>query len=146
MARTHWNGPLTSGDKHASQTGGPNWGYAELVQTGTLTQNSTNVVNLTFYLPPNSQIVDIIPDVTTAFDSVTSATLSAGTSSGGTQYVSGVNAKTAGRAAPSYTTTQLTNMASIGTNTTLVVSVTPVGATTAGAVRVTVRYVQTSGI
>lgn len=145
MARTHWSGPLTPGDKHAGQSGGPNWGYAELVQTGAITRNSTNAVSVSFNLPPNSQIVDIIPDVTTAFDSATSATLTVGTAAGGSQYVSGVNAKTGGRAAPTISAAQAAAMAGIGTNTTVVATVTPSGATTAGAVRVTIRYVQVQG-
>jgi hypothetical protein len=111
-------------------------------QTGTITQNSTNAVSLTMNLPLNSQILSFNIDVTTAFDSATSATLTIGTAAAGTQYVSGVNAKTAGRAAPTLTTAQLTNMANIGSNSAVVATVTPSGATTAGTVLVTVLYVQ----
>ena len=108
-----------------------------------MAQNSTSVVDATFYLPAGAQILNILVDVLTAFDSVTSATLSAGTASGGTQYASGVNVKAAtGRITPTFTATQLTNMISVGTNTALVVSITPVGATTAGSVQVSVTYVQ----
>ena len=83
-------------------------------------------------------------DVTTAFNSATSATLSAGTAAAGTQYMSGVDCKTAaGRIAAAYTAAQLGNMNSIGANTSVVVTLTPVGATTAGVVVVTLRYLQT---
>lgn len=144
MSRTTWSGPLASGTKEAGAAGGsPNIGLVALTQTGTIAQNGVGTVDLTFYLPANSQITAITPDVTTAYDSATTATLTAGTASAGTQYVGAVNAKTAGRAVPAYTGAQLAAMANITTNTTLVVSVTTVGATTAGAVRVTVHYVQT---
>lgn len=138
---THISGPLSSGPDSQSAT--PNSGLAVLSQTGTITQNSTNAVDLTFYLPQGTQIASFLIDVTTAFDSGSSATLSAGITSGGTEYVSSVDVKTAaGRIAPSYSGAQLAAMANIGTNTTLVVTVTPSGATSAGAVRVTLLYVQ----
>ena len=144
MACTSWSGPLASGTKEAGAPGGsPNIGLVSLTQTGTIAQNGVGTVDLTFYLPANSQITSIVPDVTTAFDSATSATLTAGTASAGTQYAGAVNAKTAGRAVPAYTGAQLAAMANIGANTTLVVSVATVGATAAGAVRVSVDYVQT---
>lgn len=110
---------------------------------GTITQNSTNAVDLTFNLPANAQITSFNFDVLVAFDSATSATLSAGLTSGGTQYSSGVNVKAAtGRIAPTYTAAQLTAMSNVTTNTTVVVTVTPVGATTVGSVFVTMHYIQ----
>lgn len=117
-------------------------GYVVVSQSNTITQNSTTAVSSTFTLPASSQIIDFYIDVLTAYNSATSATLTIGTAAAGTQYVSGVDAKTGGRAAPTLTTTQLSNMASIGTNTSVVATVTPVGATSAGSVRVTVVYAQ----
>ena len=141
MANTTFSGPVRSGTTREGATA--NLGLCVLSQTALMTQNSTNVVDATFYLPANAQILDFNFDVLTAFNSATSATLSAGTSSGGTQYASGVDVKTAtGRIAPTLTAAQLTNMSDVTTNTTLVVSITPVGATSAGSVRATVIYVQ----
>jgi hypothetical protein len=117
-------------------------GYVVVSQSNTIAQNSTSAVSTTFTLPASSQIINVFIDVLTAFNSATSATLTMGTAAAGTQYVSGVDAKTAGRAAPTLTATQLSNMASIGTNTSVVATVTPVGATSAGSVRVTVVYAQ----
>ena len=117
-------------------------GYVVVSQSNTIAQNSTSAVSTTFTLPASSQIINVFIDVLTAFNSATSATLTIGTAAAGTQYVSGVDAKTAGRAAPTLTATQLSNMASIGTNTSVVATVTPVGATSAGSVRVTVVYAQ----
>lgn len=141
MANTTFSGPVRSGTTREGATA--NLGLCVLSQTALMTQNSTNVVDATFYLPANAQILDFNFDVLTAFNSATSATLSAGTASGGTQYASSVDVKTAaGRIAPTLTATQLTNMSDVTTNTTLVVSITPVGATSAGSVRATVIYVQ----
>lgn len=141
MANTTFSGPVRSGTTREGATA--NLGLCVLSQTALMTQNSTNVVDATFYLPANAQILDFNFDVLTAFNSATSATLSAGTSSGGTQYASGVDVKTAtGRIAPTLTAAQLTNMSDVTTNTSLVVSITPVGATSAGSVRATIIYVQ----
>ena len=141
MASTHFSGPVESGT--IREGANANFGLCVLSKTALMTQDGTNVVDSTFYLPANAQILSFNFDVLTAFDSATSATLSAGTASGGTQYASGVNVKAAtGRIAPTLTAAQLTNMADITPNTSLVVSITPVGATTAGSVRVTVIYVQ----
>lgn len=141
MANTTFSGPVRSGTTREGATA--NLGLCVLSQTTLMTQNSTSVVDATFYLPANAQILSFNFDVLTAFNSATSATLSAGTASGGTQYASGVDVKTAaGRIAPTLTATQLTNMSDVTTNATLVVSITPVGATSAGSVRVTVIYVQ----
>lgn len=141
MGRTSLSGPLRLGPDFNSAT--PNTGLAVISQTGTITQNSTTAVNLTFYVPANSQILFFFFDVLVVFDSATSATLSAGRTSGGTELASGVNVKAAtGRIAPTLTATQLGNMADVTTNTTVVVTVTPVGATTTGSIRVTMVYVQ----
>lgn len=141
MALTNVSGPVTAGTIKEGAT--QNTGYANLSQTATYTQNSTTTVDVTFYLPANAQITSFNIDSFVAYDSATTATLSAGTASGGTTYVSGVNMKaTAGRLVPTYTGAQLTAMANITTNTTVVVSITVVGATTAGNGRITVNYLQ----
>ena len=145
MSQTTFSGPLISGDKQAGISGGPNTGYAVLSQVLPIVYGGTLVQDYTFYLPANSQIIDFYADVTTAYNSATSATLSAGITSGGTEYASGVSVKTAGRRAPTYTSTQVGNMASIGTNTTLVATVTSVGQPSAGAGYIRVMYVQTAG-
>ena len=146
MAQTTWSGPLASGDKAAGISGGPNIGLAQLVQYATLGFDATLVQSSTFYLPANSRITGFTIDVLTAYDSATSATLTIGTAAAGTQYVGSVNAKTAGRAAPTLSAAQLLAMSNISTNTTLVVTITSVGQPTAGSVTVGIQYVQTTGI
>ena len=115
-------------------------GYGVLSQTGLINKNSTNAVDLTFTVPANSQIIDIIVDVLTAFDSATTATLTVGTASAGTQYAESVDAKTAGRVRPDFSAAQLAAMDDVGSNTSVIATVTPDGATTAGQVRVTILY------
>ena len=140
MAKTYFGSTLTSGS--GTLTEATDGGFVVLTQTKTITQASTAVVSATFTVPAGSQLIDIIPDVLTAFDSATTAVLSVGSAAAGTQYVSSVNAKTAGRAATTVSAAQALAMADVTTNTSVVASVTPTGATTAGVVRVTLVYAQ----
>lgn len=145
MAQTTFSGPLASGDKDAGVSGGSNIGLAVLSQTMLINFDATLVQSGTLNLPVNSQIVNIICDVLTAYNSATSATLTVGTAAAGTQYASGVNAKTAGRTIPTFSAAQLAAMDDIGSTAPFVATVTSVGQPTAGQVRVTVNYVQTTG-
>ena len=145
MSQTTWSGPLASGDKNAGVVGGPNIGLAVLSQTVLINFDATLVQNATVYLPYESQIVDVLVDVLTRYNSATSATISVGTASGGTQYASGVNAKTGVRVRPTFTAAQLAAMADTESNGAVVATVTSVGQPTAGQVRVTYLYVQKEG-
>lgn len=143
MSQTNFSGPLVVGDKPAGYDNkSPNVGFVACAQTVTLNFDATLVQSATVYLPKGSQITSIVPDVTVAYNSATSATLTAGTAAAGTQYAGAVNAKTAGRAVPAYTAAQLLAMSNIGTNDTLVLTVTSVGQPTAGQVVATVHYLQ----
>ena len=116
-------------------------GNVVLSQTAVLNQNSTTAVSGTFAVPAGAQLVDVVVDVLTAFNSATSAVLSVGTAAAGTQYASAVDAATAGRVRPTFSAAQLAAMDDVGTNTSVVATITPTGATSAGQVRVTVLYV-----
>jgi len=149
MGATHFSGPVVSGTLQQGETDGPNQGFAVLTQSTSLTQNSTTAVSSTLYIPAGSEIIDFNIDVLTAFNSATSATLTIGTAAAGTQYVGSIDAKTAGRAAITYTAAQLAAMNGVTTTGTaapttapVVVTVTPVGATSAGYVVVTIIYAQ----
>ena len=144
MSQTTFSGPLISGDRPAGYPGGPNLGTAVLTQTMLINRDATLVQNASINLPYNSQIINIVCDVLTQYDSATSATLTIGTTSGGTTYASGVNAKTAARTTPTFTAAQLASMASTGTTGPVVATVTSVGQPTVGQVRVTVNYTQTA--
>ena len=140
MASSTFSGPIQAGTIRDGSTN--NVGKVVLSQTAVLDQNSTTAVSNTFYLPANAQIVDIIADVLTAFNSGTSATLTVGSAAAGSQYAGSIDAKTAGRTYPTYSAAQLAAMDNIGSNTSVVATITPTGATSAGQVRVTLQYVQ----
>lgn len=137
---TYMTGPLQTGT--GLDNTGTDTGTVVLSKTALISFDADLVQDATFALPSGAQIVDFYVDVLTAYDSATSATLSAGTASGGTQYLSGISVKTAGRRSNAFSAAQLAAMDDIGTNTTLVATVTSVGQPTAGQVRVTVVYVQ----
>ena len=137
---TYVTGPLRTGTGLDNTAAGG--GEVVLSQTALITFDTTLVQNASFTLPAGAQIVDFYADVLTAYDSATSATLSAGTASGGTQYLSSVSVKTAARRSNGFSAAQLAAMDDIGANTTLVATVTSVGQPTAGQLRFTVLYVQ----
>jgi len=138
---TYQQGALKAGEGASEVVSGT--GYAVFSQSAVNAGVATLTQNITFVLPKNAHIIAFFIDVLTAYDSATSATLSIGSASAGTQYVSGVNAKTAGRAAPTLSAAQLLAASDITTNTTVYATVTSVGQPTAGSVRVTVLYVIT---
>lgn len=142
MSRTTFSGPLASGDKEAGIAGGPNVGLAVLSQTAVVNRDATLVQTVWLNLPAGAQILDIVPDVITAYDSATSATLSVGKTAGGADYIGAINAKTGGRAAPALSPAQAAAMADIGSSTAVAVTVTSVGQPTVGQARVTLLYVQ----
>lgn len=125
-------------------TGAPNGcnlGSVQLIQSGFITFKAATLVNdLTFFLPPNSTIQNIWIDTLTAYDSATSAGLTVGTASAGTQYQSSVDVKSTGRETQSFSAAQLLAMSNIGTNTSVVATVTSVGQPTTGNVFVQIAY------
>lgn len=139
MGNTTWGGPLRIGDTVSGSLA--NVGTVVLSQSVTLTQNGTNAVSGTLYLPRRAIITEIFFDILVAFDSATSATGTVGITAGGTEYASGVNCKTGIRVYPTHTRPQIVAMASTGNTTPVIATVTPVGATTAGSVKVHVQYV-----
>lgn len=142
MSLTAFSGPIGTFTQQSDGVNHSDLGLVELAQSVTLGQNSTTAVTAIVYLPQNASITDFLIDDLTVWDSVTSATLTIGTAAAGTQYAGAVNTKTAGRQAPSYSSAQVTAMANITTHVAVYVTITPVGATTAGSTRVTVRYIQ----
>ena len=135
---TYFQGAVKSGDGFSETATGV--GTAVFSQTALIGFDADLTQEATFVLPAGGQIVDIIADVLTAYNSATSATLTVGSASAGTQYAGSVDAKTAGRARPTFSAAQLAAMDDIGTSTTAYATVTSVGQPTAGSVRVTVQY------
>lgn len=139
-------GPIVSGPRSGATVSGvgPNQGLAILTQQVTLVQNGATAVSATVNVPKHSVMIDILVDITVAFDSATSDTLSVGTAAAGTTYASGVDVKAAtGRIRPTFTAAQLAAMLDTGTTETVVATVTPVGAASNGTVTVTYIYAQT---
>ena len=143
MARTTWSGPLASGTRDDGFGTSVDIGLAVLSQTVLINFDATLVQSGTVNIPQDSQIVDILVDVLTAYNSATSATLTVGIAAAGTEYAGSVDAKTAGRTRPTFSAAQLAAMDDTDTNTAVVATVTSVGQPTAGQVRVTYLYVQT---
>ena len=116
-------------------------GGIQLVQQGFITFKAATLVNdLRFDLPAGSTIQNIWIDTLTAYDSATSAGLTVGTASAGTQYQSSVDVKTTGRETQSFTAAQLLAMSNIGTTTAVIATVTSVGQPTTGNVFVQIAY------
>lgn len=141
MSGSYFQNAIKSGDGFSETATGV--GTAVLSQTAVIDFNATLTSQATFVLPVGAQIVDAKFDTLTAFNSATSATGTLGSASAGTQYAGAVDAKTAGRATPTFSAAQLATMDGIGSNTTVYATITSVGQPTAGQVRVTVFYVPT---
>lgn len=135
---TYFRGAVKSGDGFSETATGV--GTAVFSQTALIDFNTTLTSEAVFVLPKDGQIVDVVVDVLTAYNSATSATLTVGSASAGTQYAGSVNAKTAGRVRPTFTAAQLAAMDNIDGNTSVYATVTSVGQPTAGSARVTVLY------
>ena len=135
---TYFQGAVKSGDGFSETATGV--GTAVFSQTALINFDTDLVQEAVFVLPKDGQIVDIVVDVLTAYNSATSATLTVGSASAGTQYAGAVDAKTAGRVRPTFSAAQLAAMDDIDGNTSVYATVTSVGQPTAGSARVTVLY------
>lgn len=124
-------------------------GFVVCNQSVTVGNNGSTAVDGTIQVPNGAIIRDIVPLVTTAFNSATSNTLSIGYSSGGTQLLTSLDVKTAAGRIPLTSThvagTQAGNWVSgVGSNTTIYCTQTPVGSASAGSVTVSISYVVTT--
>ena len=135
---TYFQGAVKSGDGFSETATGV--GTAVFSQSQVIDFDTDLTQEAIFTLPNSAQVENFFIDVLTAYDSATSATLTIGSASAGSQYVGSVNAKTAGRAAPTLSAAQLLAMSNITTNTSVYATVTSVGQPTAGKVRVTIQY------
>lgn len=144
---TAWNGPLISGNRRYANTNGPaNTGVAVLEQNGIINQNGVGAIDLIFAIPKHSKILGFVVDRTVAFDSATSAALTIGTASAGTQYASSIDCKAAAgrtQAPVSPSAAQMNAADDTGTNESVYCTLTTVGATTAGQVKIAMQYIQT---
>lgn len=141
---TYFTGPLEVGTAPNNNTA-TGKGYGVVAQTVLINFTAeagggSDNVDATLTLPTNAQILAFYSDTITAWDSVTSAGLTIGSTAGGNEYNVSVDVKSAGRENPTMTGGQLGAMDDIGTNTTVHIRVAQVGNTTAGQARVTCLY------
>ena len=137
---TYFQGSVKSGDGFSEAPNGVGVGTAVFSQTALIGFDSDLVQEAQFVVPNRGQLVDIIVDVLGAYNSATSATLTVGSASAGTQYAGAIDAKTEGRVRPTFTAAQLAAMGDVGANTTVYATITSVGQPTGGSVRVTLLY------
>lgn len=141
MSRTHFDGPLATGTRQAGWPGGANVGLVLMTQQVNLAGGPPGATNWTLNLPPGSQIVEFIVDVATAFDNAASAVVTAGTAPAGTQFLTSVDLKVAGRAVITPTAAQIAAFASVNVPI-IVQQLLGAGAGVAGAGTLTVLYIQ----
>lgn len=152
MGRSTFSGPVLSGTVRDGQY--RNVGNSVQVQTTAVVQAGAGTQNITLYVPATSQILRFTIDSYVAFDSVTTAALTIGTASAGTQYVSSTDMKAAaGRLTVTPTAAQLLAYSSTAVDATasaaagtpmsaIVITLVATGTTTAGSARVSVEYAQ----
>ena len=136
----HFSGPILAGT--IRQGAGQNVGSPILTQTGTIAHTDTSVTVAT--LPANAQILEIVVDVTTAFNDTGTDLLDIGDGSTANLYADNLNLAALGRVLGSSDASQLGNYADIGaSNLSVVATYTGQnGNASAGAARITVYYVQ----
>jgi hypothetical protein len=147
MAQTYFGSALRSGSGTLTDT--TDGGFVVLSQTTTVTTAAAGTAtSATITLPASSQIIDFVVDMTVnevvGAGTATTIPMTIGTAAAGTQYVSSTDVFAGGRIALTFTAAQLSAMADIGANTSVVVTLDPNGTivTTQGVIRLTVVYAQ----
>ena len=147
MAQTYFGSTVRAGSTSLSDA--TDGGFMVLMQTSTVTTVAAGTaVSVTEVLPANSQIINLfidqVVDEVVGGGTATAINATIGTAAAGTQYLSSTNVIAGGRAALTFTAAQLSAMADIGSNTSIVLTIAPNGtiSTTQGVYRFTVVYAQ----
>ena len=147
MAQTYFGSTLRAGS--GTLTDATDGGFVVMSQTTTVTTAAAGTAtSATITLPASSQIIDLIADMVVnevvGAGTATTIPMTIGTAAAGTQYVSSTDVFAGGRIALTFTAAQLSAMADIGSNTSVVVTLDPNGtiSTTQGVIRLTVVYAQ----
>jgi hypothetical protein len=147
MAQTYFGSTLRSGSGTLTDT--TDGGFVVLSQTTTVTTAAAGTAtSATITLPASSQIISFFADMTVnevvGAGTATTIPMTIGTAAAGTQYLSSTDVFAGGRIALTFTAAQLSAMANIGSNTSVVVTLDPNGTivTTQGVIRLTVVYAQ----
>ena len=137
---TYFEGAVKSGSTPSEFA---NVGYAVFAQSvvvSALAAAGNNNVDVSLTVPRGAQIHSINVDTLTAWDSVTSASLTIGTTAGGAEFYDATDVKTNGRETTTITAADLGLWQDVGATNTLVIRVAQTGTTAAGQARVTVLY------
>lgn len=147
MAQTYFGSTLRAGSGSLTDT--VDGGFVVTAQTTTVTTVAAGTASsATLTLPASSQIIDFyvdtVQDEAVGGGTATAIAMTIGTAAAGTQYVSSTDVFAGGRAALTFTASQLAAMADIGTNQSVVITVDPNGtiSTTQAIYRLTVVYAQ----
>ena len=150
MSRTTFSGPVRAGTNRYAPY--QNVGALVTTQSTAFSFTAAGTTTNTIYIPAGCQILGFDFDTVTAFTGGTGS-VSVGIAPSGTDYVSSTTVTTGGRVVPTYTAAQLTAMLATPVNVSAqnttqsavsTLSITAVAGTgvTAGALVVTVRYIQ----
>lgn len=151
MSRSTFSGPIKSGtNRYAPYY---NAGTTQLIQSTAFNFTAAGTTTNTIYIPAGCQILGFDFDTVTAFTGGTGS-VSVGIAASGTDYAPSTTVTTGGRVTPTYTAANLTAMLATPVNVSSqtanntgacsTLSITAVAGTgvTAGALVVTVRYIQ----
>ena len=118
-----------------------NTGTTIVSQTNTLTYANTTAKNL-FVLPAGAQILNVIIDITTAFNSSGTDLIDVGTAADGAYYVNDATASAAGHFAATLVSTNIAGILNIGTSDVQVTAtyVQSVADASAGSAQITIVY------
>lgn len=116
---TYFQGAIKNGASASESTAAVTATVTSLYKT-TLQAATVSNVDATITLPKNAQILAIYVDSTVAWTASGAVVLTAGTTTGGTEYITSIDLKTVTRGAPTLSAAQLLAMNNIGTNTSLV--------------------------
>lgn len=143
--QTYYGSTLRSGTDALSDT--VDGGFVVLTQSVTVTSLSSGAAAVgSVKLPASSQIIEIYADKIVNWvvggGTATALNVSAGSSSGGTQYMDATDMASIGRTAGTLTVADVAAMADIGTNTTVYCNVDPDGtvSTTQAQIKFTIVY------
>ena len=147
MAQTYIGSTLRTGSGTLTDT--IDGGYVVVSQTTTVTTAAAGTAtSATLTIPASSQIINIFIDGTVVAvagaGTATTIPVTVGTVAAGTQYVSATDAIAGGRIALAFTAAQVSAMADVTTNQSVVITADPNGTivTTQGVFRLTVTYAQ----
>lgn len=141
MGTTTFSGPIKAGTVREGSSA--NTGSVILAQTGTVVFGADGTETVIATIPANSVIVDVIVDVTTAFDAATTNTFDIGDGTTVNEFADALDVSSVARVLASSDVSQLGNYTVSTSDVDVTVTYNQSGtAATAGAASTIVQYVQ----